>query len=70
MVKYSCIRCGYECNIKTHLLQHYRRKKTCTNMLKGPSIEKCIKELYSIESRKQNINSPKVIGTSQNVYFQ
>jgi len=56
MVKYSCIRCGYECNIKTHLLQHYRRKKTCSNVLNGPEIEECIKLLYSTNNRNHNFS--------------
>lgn len=53
MVKYNCIRCGYECNIKTHLLQHYKRKKSCSNLLNGPDIETCIKELYSTNLKSQ-----------------
>ena len=30
MVKYTCKRCGYNTNIKTHLLNHYKRKKRVT----------------------------------------
>ena len=45
MVKYTCKRCGYNTNIKTHLLNHYKRKKTCNNVLKGPEINQCILEL-------------------------
>ncbi len=62
MVNYTCKRCGYNTSIKTHLLNHYKRKKPCNNILNGPSIEKCIME---IEVYKNN-NMEKCVGMRSN----
>lgn len=62
MVKYTCKRCGYNTNIKTHLLNHYRRKKTCNNILKGPEINQCILEL----SVSNDIKFKKCVGMRSN----
>jgi hypothetical protein len=52
MVNYTCKRCGYNTSIKTHLLNHYGRKKPCNNLLGGPSIEECIQDFCNEKNIK------------------
>lgn len=59
MTKYSCKRCGYCTNIKTHLKNHLSRKYVCKNVLNGPSVVDCINELISSKNTDSLKNTEK-----------
>ena len=50
MVNYTCNRCGYDTTIRTHMHNHYKRKKKCTNLLNGYSIDECILEIEGLKN--------------------
>ena len=59
MTKYTCKRCGYCTNIKTHLKNHLSRKYVCKNVLNGPSVVDCINELISSKNTDSLKNTEK-----------
>ena len=55
MPNYICPRCNYSTKIKTHLLNHLRRKFPCKIVNKSISIEECLLELEG--NKKTNVNA-------------
>lgn len=55
MPDYNCPRCNYSTKIKTHLLNHYRRKFPCKIVNKKVTIEECILQLNG--NKKVNVNA-------------
>ncbi len=66
MPNYSCKRCGYISNIKTHLRNHLNRKHPCINILNGPSILICLSELNSIKTIQTLKNTEKCSNITEN----
>ena len=56
MPNYICPRCNYSTKIKTHLLNHLRRKFPCKIVNKCISIEECIDELKGNKNANVNAN--------------
>ena len=48
MVKYSCERCGWKTNIKTHLRNHLKRKFPCKPTLKNVSQKTLLVKLANV----------------------
>ena len=55
MPTYICPRCNYSTKIKTHLINHYRRKFPCRISYNDVSIEDCVLELDG--SNDSNVNA-------------
>lgn len=51
MPDYTCPRCDYTSNIKTHLKIHLNRKKPCENKNNGPDNATCINQFYPVKKR-------------------
>jgi hypothetical protein len=66
MPNYTCKRCGYVSNIKTHLRNHLSRKHPCSNLFKGPSVLICLSELSSEKTLHSLKNTEKCKNITEN----
>jgi len=66
MVKYTCKRCGWDTNIKTHYRNHLQRKFTCKPILNDISVATLLVELGKIKNIRKSV-SPNVSRVSPNV---
>lgn len=58
---YICPRCRYNTKIRTHMTNHFNRKKECKVIYNDMSIEECIKKLESTKKKKEvRINKKKL----------
>ena len=58
---YICPRCRYNTKIRTHMTNHFNRKKECKVVYNDMSIEDCIKKLESTKKKKEvKINKQKL----------
>ena len=53
---YKCPRCGYTSNIKTHIVNHFKRKMKCDAKLSNISIEESFKQVLGYETDEVNVN--------------
>jgi len=77
MVKYKCLRCGYETELKTGLKRHLRRKFKCSADLNNISVESVYNHYYPNEikdgkkmQKKSNQNEPFVSQNKPKVSHQ
>ena len=59
---YLCPRCRYSTKIRTHMMNHFNRKKKCITTYNNISIENCITKLnMSIKTKEKHKSYPKSI---------
>ena len=66
MVVYSCKRCGWMTNIRTHFTNHLNRKNTCKPIVSDCSIETLKLELLPLNSKIYGLVSTNVSNVSTN----
>ena len=59
MPVYICPRCRYNTKIRTHMINHFNRKKACKITYNNISIEDCIIKLQSTKKNMKKKNEPK-----------
>lgn len=64
MPDYYCPRCNYHSKIKTHMMNHFKRKKPCKILFEDKTIKECInllqKKKFSKGKKKIKISSKKL----------